>query len=59
MEGLSNSSTARLQEQSTKIVLTSHIEPSADIETERRKVTFDVQSLKHFMTGGKHNYDKK
>lgn len=59
MRSFVDSRTAVLQEESTRAVLQSHVEPTEDISAERQRATFDVASLRYFMTGGKKKYEKK
>eukprot|EP00210_Caulerpa_lentillifera_P003885 g3712.t1 len=54
-----DSRTTVLQEESSKTVLKSHIEPTEDIKSERQRATFNAEELKYFMCGGKGRYLKK
>jgi acyl-CoA oxidase len=51
--------TRQLQASSTQLVLASHVEPTDDIETERRRATFDVQRMAEAINGGREVLEKR
>ncbi len=45
--------TRALVQQSTKMVLATHVEPTEDMKVERARASFDVRGLAEYFNGGR------